>query len=219
MSITNSGVMGFATTTTQTAYRFRNDDGNETAATWMDNINTPTILPISRNIRIRIAMQATNGTFTMIPVLYYSRNGSTFFNVAGANACHLHSSTFIANNGATTQQISSGGSGFKAGKIISTGAVDNVALLSENYTEFEICFQLGSGVWVEGDTLALLMKSGSNSLNVYTNYPTMLFTSYVPPSSIETDISVGRPYRTNEEPNALYKRHGIHHVLFRDVGA
>ncbi|MCK9459669.1 MAG: hypothetical protein M0R80_08525 [Proteobacteria bacterium] len=41
----------------------------------------------------------------------------------------------------------------------------------------------------------------------------------IKPSLIEMNISTDKHYRTNEEPNALYKMQGIHHILFRDMGS
>ena len=41
---------------TQSTYRFRDDDGSETAATWLAAENTNTTITLDTNFRVRIAV-------------------------------------------------------------------------------------------------------------------------------------------------------------------
>ncbi len=94
-----------------TSYRWRNDDGSETSATWKAAINTPISVTDQSNLRLRIAMEETgnsSGQFTEAVYLEYSVNGGSYVTItgSGSEAFVMQSSSFVADNTITTQQIS-----------------------------------------------------------------------------------------------------------------
>lgn len=57
--LTVNGTIGNAAQLVQRAYRFRNDDGSETTATWINTENNIITMPKNTNVRIRIGINAT----------------------------------------------------------------------------------------------------------------------------------------------------------------
>ena len=97
----------------QESYRWRNDNGNETNATWKANKNVPSVPDnIGIPFRLRIQVQRgsspfSQGDFDTHP-FQYRKNGGTWVNITTNNLNDLYfiNSAFVANNTPTTQQIS-----------------------------------------------------------------------------------------------------------------
>lgn len=127
----------------QTQYRWRNDDGNETSATWKAAANTAiTINDTNALIRLRIELNNTgNGAAANVAQnLEYSTNNGTSWTVmsnAATDAFVYIASPSVANGLATTNQMGSATVGtFAAGKIVS--AVGTAAVLNDGgRTEYE----------------------------------------------------------------------------------
>lgn len=126
----------------QTQYRWRNNDGSETAATWRAAVNTPiTITDVNDVIRLRIEL-ANTGTdpATVTETLEYSSNGGTtwtIMNNPATNAFTYQTSTFVTNGAATTNQMGTGTAGtFAAGRIVSAPATAGT-LANGSRTEYE----------------------------------------------------------------------------------
>lgn len=115
-------------TVTQFDWRWRNDDGNETSATWKAAKNEQANLCANENLRLRIAFEINpdpNTTNTANKTtdykLSYSLSSSGPWtkidpSVSG-QAFKLTSNSMVTNGTATTNQLASP-SGFKAGQII-----------------------------------------------------------------------------------------------------
>lgn len=114
-----------------TQYRWRNDDGNQTTATWKAAANTPiTINTINENIRLRMEMDNDNGSGYLEEcdgILVYSYdNGATWTEMTNAATDHFTCapSTNLTHNSNTTSQMT-GTTGtfylgtFYPGKVIS----------------------------------------------------------------------------------------------------
>lgn len=129
---------------TQTQYRWRNDDGNETAATWKAAVNTPiTVGDTVNTIRVRIELNNNSGggNMNINETLEYSSNGGgtwTAITNAPTNAFKYVSSTLVTNGGATTNLMGTVTAGtFVAGRIISAVPSATPLSLGANKTEFE----------------------------------------------------------------------------------
>lgn len=169
----------------QTQFRGRNDDGNETAATWIAATNTNWSQNTNTNFRIRITTSADVGAGANTPIsptLYYSQNGGAYTAVTGSsNVVRLFTSSNVTDLTATTQQISSGlGLTFVAGGVqttSSTGASANI-LGGVNDTEHEWCLQIRGVDVANNDTIALQQRTGlGNVYATYTQTPSITVTA------------------------------------------
>ena len=70
-----------AATLEQAKYRFRNDDGSETTATWKAAQNTAISEGTGTNVRLRFQIQATNDPTAKAFKLQYRRSGGNWENV------------------------------------------------------------------------------------------------------------------------------------------
>jgi hypothetical protein len=129
---------------TQTKYRWRNDNGSETTATWKAAENTAITLADTVSIlRARIELRNSSGAaYDIDESLEYSSNGGTTWTTitnAPTNAFIYQSSANVADGDATTNQISSGTAGtFVAGRIISAvPSATPMVILDAEKTEFE----------------------------------------------------------------------------------
>jgi hypothetical protein len=161
------GVIGFALIGTTVAlgqehYRFRNDDGDETTATWKVALDTTTSYQLADKFRVRFSMHETAGgdPANFAPTLQYSQNAGTWTNIgaAGADApIRAVASPNVADNAATTQQISSGT--FTAGSFEeATAAAAAIDLGRYGLTEFEWSLEVNAGAsspFAVSDTIQL----------------------------------------------------------------
>lgn len=126
----------------QTQYRWRNDDGNEAAATWNAAVNTPISITDTTTLqRLRLEFRNNSGvTATVNETLEYSADGGTTWTVIAntpTNEFWYQPSTLVANATATTNQLGAVTPGtFTAGKVVSTPGVA-ANLLNNRRTEYE----------------------------------------------------------------------------------
>jgi hypothetical protein len=179
----------------QDAYRFRNDDGNETAATWRQALNTPDTVALDEPFRLRLAVEETAGgdpastTF----LLRYRRkpSGGAFgsWNTVDTGATQIlktavvaRDSTHLTDGGSTTQQITSGT--FVAGQTEDSAGTIGTAidLGPSSRTEIEWSLIIPStlppspsdGPAVAGDTVEFgIYLPGLIALDTYTNTPSL----------------------------------------------
>jgi hypothetical protein len=128
----------------QTQYRWRNDDGNETTATWKAAANTPIQVSNTTDIiRLRIEMNNTSGSDHMVnEMLEYSSDGGVVWTTmtnSPTNAFHYVNSTQVTNGTATTNQLGTATFGtFSPGNVISaTPGATMLTLLADGRTEYE----------------------------------------------------------------------------------
>jgi len=67
---------GAAATADQEGFRFRNDDGSETSATWAASQDTDKTAPLATNLRLRMLVNATLDLASAAFTLRYQKNGA-----------------------------------------------------------------------------------------------------------------------------------------------
>jgi|GEM_PF-785571 len=160
----------------QTQYRWRNDDGDETTATWMAAVNTPVELSdLSAVLRLRMEFDNANdlGEFSeLTPTLQYSTNAGvtwTTINNNTTNAFVYISSSFVADGTATTSQVTGTAGSYIAGKVISAIPVAPWPSLSDGQkTEYEWVIQPTENILPSATYIFQIPGMESNSLNVPT---------------------------------------------------
>lgn len=154
---------------TQSAFRLRNDDGSQTAATWIAATNTNASIAVDTVFRVRIAVLETAGgrkANQSLP-LEYSLNGGGFTAVSTSTPVQATASAFVSDGAATTQQITTGT--FVAGQFDSNASVANVSFAGNDRTEMEYCLRLDPAQINNGDTVALRVTG----LASYSQTPTI----------------------------------------------
>lgn len=128
----------------QTKYRWRNDNGTETTATWKAAENTAILIGDTAPLRLRIEMDNDNGLaeFSIVEnsLEYSSDNGTTWTVMTNSQsqAFVYQTSPNVANGVATTNQMGSGTFGtFVAGHIVSAVGASTLNLNDAERTEME----------------------------------------------------------------------------------
>lgn len=167
-----------AGTYTQTHFRWRNDDGSETTATWKANLDTSiTGVNSGDSLRLRISTEeggtaaGTGQTFTA--KFEYSSNATacnngtwTALTTSSANWLIFNSAN-ITNGGATTQQISSGSAKtFTAGLLSDTAQPSSISSFVNKVTEHEMAIQANSPA--VSTTYRFRLSSNGTVYNSYT---------------------------------------------------
>lgn len=161
----------------QQSFRWRDDDGSETGATWLAVANAALPNPAAdTTYRLRVLVQNT-GDKADTPTLnlYYSYNSGTYTQVTTTSSyVRMTASGTVSDTTATTQQLGSGS--WVAGEFDSNGSVSSTSLTNGYETEMEFCFQFRSADLSSGDTIDLQVYNSSSALNNYTNTPSVSFT-------------------------------------------
>jgi hypothetical protein len=176
---------------TQTHYHWRNDNGNETAATSRTNSteNTSSNIQQDTPVRLRIGVSNSTGATTSLAVNYrleYAINPSTCDVASGwtdvnatADAWDMYNSSFITNGDDTTNitPVSGGvtnvGTTFltpNGGQLDTTSQTGNITLTNTQYTELEYTIVPDTAI-PENTNYCFRVTSSGNALPVYTNYP------------------------------------------------
>ena len=133
----------------QSAYRFRNDDGDEAGATWALALNTSPVglIDPGTQFRCRYGIEEYGGKDSRNTVysLITRVNGGAWELIGAAGSpLTLYDSLNITGTPATTQQITSGtyfpGELYEAGSTAST-----LELPLNEVMELEFCFELDAG--------------------------------------------------------------------------
>ncbi|HTO16942.1 MAG TPA: T9SS type A sorting domain-containing protein [Edaphocola sp.] len=131
---------------TQTKYRWRNNDGNQTTATWKAAENTSISLTnVTDTLRLRTEYQGDNAQGTISTGISYSKdNGATWRKIttSDTNDFKFVNSTWVTHNSNTTNQLGTSTTGiFSAGKIVSQDTPTYNVLVNSGYkTEMEWVF-------------------------------------------------------------------------------
>ena len=134
--------------TTQNNWRWRNDNGGESSATWKAAQNKPIIVrSVDSVIRLRIQFNNTTGDVKGInsnlqyasapdgPWRYVtSLQGNNAFVLANANS-------YIPDLAATTRQITGSANPFAAGKVLVRTTTLALQMANNTSTEFEYCLK------------------------------------------------------------------------------
>jgi hypothetical protein len=147
---------------TLVAYRGRNDDGNETTATWKRAQNLDWVQAKDTNFRVRFLHQndASGAVNNLDIQLQYQRNGGGYNNVTGSsNVVRSSASPNLADAANLTSQLTGGSgtfqgaTGFDEVNGICGGNSMDVANSGQFETEF--CVQVRSADVVDGDVIEL----------------------------------------------------------------
>jgi len=135
----------------QERFRWRNDDGSETEATWETNtINVPiSNVASNENIRIRFVLDETKpGSFA--PAYAFQMNWSTSpagtytaFSDAAGSAFKISSTTNFTNGDPTTEQIGTGNglTWEPLGICVDVDGSNSITLTDAHFIEMEYCLQ------------------------------------------------------------------------------
>jgi hypothetical protein len=100
----------------QDRFRFRNDDGDGSTATWAADINTNIAWPLAANIRLRLAIQETAGVAASNQeyYLYYSVNSAAYTSVYPGS---YYPSTYFVDEAQDGNQRLGTGQTFRGGGL------------------------------------------------------------------------------------------------------
>lgn len=177
--------MSCTPTLDQTAYRLRNDDGNETTATWVYNENNSGAVTGYRNYRIRFVVQVTNAcaAANRIFQLQFSLESGSWTPVnASSNVVRSSASPNLADAANLTDQMTTG-----SGTMIGTTGFDEVDgaaggnsldIVASGHAQVEYCFQFRPGdVTKDGDnSIKLRLSDSQGNLNAWTQTPDFTLT-------------------------------------------
>lgn len=156
----------------QSDFRARNDDGNETTATWKAAVNTNWTQNVDEIFRLRLARLETAGGAlnNTSHAIEYSLNGGTWTTITTTTPVQFTASANVADNTATTQQITSGTYSGDPSEVDSDGNVQNAPSWAGNdYVEYEAVLTIDSAQVANNDSLQIRHAG----LNGYTNTPTI----------------------------------------------
>lgn len=148
-----------AAVTAQQAYRFREDDGSITGATWLgagNNTNISRGTGTANKFRWRAVVEETNGGNANVPwILYASYNSGTYFQVTTSTSYIRFVASSYVSDGTAISTPELGWSGtYDPDEFDSDGSKNNNGLLSE-YGEPEYCLYLVDADLSNGDTIDL----------------------------------------------------------------
>jgi hypothetical protein len=133
----------------QVGFRGRNDDGNETAASWIAAENTNWTQLVDTNVRTRFVVIQLGGTPELNVKLKLQRNlnSTGWFDVTGGSSVvKVVDSPYYAEEQATTRQLVSGSGTFFPGAMDNfdgvVGTNDQLDFAVGTLTEVEFCYQL-----------------------------------------------------------------------------
>lgn len=160
----------------QRAWRFRNDDGDEVTATWKAAQNVAVAnQPIGEIFRLRFEIQETGGSAeSRMPSLQFSLDGGSTWagdtfgmSETSSSAVRMHDTHHVANETATTDQLTAGAGTFGAGNVWTTsnGGVVS-AIPASGHTEWEWALELNrDATWTNGQTVLfrVLLSDGGTT--------------------------------------------------------
>ena len=164
----------------QNGFRGRNDDGNETTATWKAAQNTNWSQAVDTNFRVRFQIQegAACAGANKQWRLQYNLNSAGYVNVtATSSVVRASASGNLADAANLTDQLTGGtgtfqgATGFDEVDGICGGSSMDVA--ASGHAEAEFCVQLRSAETVAGDTIALRITDNGTAIASYTQTPTV----------------------------------------------
>jgi hypothetical protein len=166
----------------QTNFRGRNDDGNETSATWIANENTDWTQDTDEDFRVRFALvnASTTTAINQVHNLQYRKNGGTWTNVttssSNVKAVATGSPGFADGDDCSEQITTRAGYTYQS---TNAGCSDdgsaggaNMDWNGQGAAEFEYSLQIVGSDVADEDTIELrVIKSGTTALDNYVNIP------------------------------------------------
>jgi hypothetical protein len=161
-----------ATTRVQQQFRFRNNDGSESAATWKAATNTALTIKVAadQSLRYRVSVQQTGKTARPLTAyLYYSKNSGAYRALTNLTTdIKIADSAFLTDDAPTTRQISSGS--FIAGHVddVNGQCTATANMPQSSYTEIEWMVRLIAANLSRGDTIDLRCYQTNQAMDAYT---------------------------------------------------
>lgn len=165
---------------TQSAFRFRNDDGSQTSATWIaalnDNVERKPFFIFRLRLLIQQTVSTANANLAKAFKIRQSLNGESYVDVGAqgstSTAVRMADSPNVVDNDATTQQIGSGS--FITGSVEENNSTSTITFttgaLSE--TELEFVMEINGAQFSFGDFIDFRVHETNNTiLNNYTVTP------------------------------------------------
>lgn len=154
----------------QWAYRWRNDDGTESSATWREAQSDQGLAPLDTTLRLRFGVRGTQGPDeSLVPRVYVRQNSGSFAEIGqqgSANAVRLVNSSNVANNDTTTEQFA-GADTFTAGRIIESRPPDILTATNignNDESEFEVVLEFSSANGAaKGDRFEFQIRRGDGT--------------------------------------------------------
>jgi hypothetical protein len=177
----------------QAHFRGRNDDGNQTGATWKAAEDTNWSQAVDANFRVRFTLDETAGVAVISQnyQLQYNLNGAGWNNVdAASSVVRSSASPHVADATVTTNQLTAPAGTFEGGEFDEgNGIAGTGAIGAGNFTEFEYCVQILSADVVDADTIQLrLLAATSGALDAYTQTPTVTVSEAAGPTGSAATI-------------------------------
>jgi len=171
--------MAFMERFTQVAFRYRDDDGSESAATWRQNINTNDTLTIDTTYRMRIGVQGTHvgsGSSDLVAGFQYNVDAAGWNNITTSSSnvkavASADTSWTINDDDSTTEQLAQSQT-FVAGKMDETGTCTAVSISETEESEWELVFQLVSPL-AGGEAVQIKIVDSGSDLFAYTLTPSI----------------------------------------------
>ena len=163
----------------QQAFRFRNDDGSQTSATWMsagNNVNQSIGTGTDNRFRVRIVVEETaGGSYAVGATLYYSKNSGAYTDISTASSniraiASKNTTWTISDDDSTTAQLGYSGT-FVTGYMDTDGGSTSNATISSQYTEFEFVLYLVDADLQNGDTIDLRVYDAGVAIDSYQQVP------------------------------------------------
>ena len=166
----------------QVAFRFRNDDGSEAAATWTAIINTD----ISQNpnngwnqrLRFDILNDNNRNESNLSLEYEYSYNTGAWTSITGASSViRGYDSSFLTDAEDCTQIISAGGFSADNDGVTEDGTVIVPSFSRNDRIETELSYYLVEADVAPGDTIDVRVISTAGYSITYTNTPQITVTA------------------------------------------
>jgi len=160
----------------QSAFRWRNDNGSESTATWKDTENAAiTGVSLTEIIRLRLEIEETNGGATTVNARLEFSSDATSCTTGtwttldtSTTAWRVTASGNITNGDPTTNQLTTSAKTFAAGRIFDTQNEDTTGVsLNNTHTEWEWAIR-GDGA-ANGTTYRFRVTDAGAVLNTYSN--------------------------------------------------
>jgi len=178
----------------QIAFRGRNDDGSESAATWKAAQDTNWAQLVEVPLRVRFRMDETGGTAWTNKTfnLRYSLNGGAYTAVAAGQPVVFAASGNFAQGDDCTTQLTGGTGTFVTNNngMCETGGAVNSGTGGYLF-DVEFSIQLVGSSLNHGDTITLRVYDGTSAINAYTVTPSITVSK--PAALIATGIDAGAP--------------------------
>lgn len=165
---------------TQNTYRWRNNNGTETTATWKAAQNTPIVYnSIYEVLRLRVEVYNTNSgaPIQVEDSLQYSTDGTNWTNITGNTSKDFvlaSSFSLVPQNTPTTAQLTGNSFPFVPGKVMTTDSVlKGVFIPQSNRSEFEWAIMGTAATKPNTDYYFRHWGSTANNLPPGASYPNL----------------------------------------------